>query len=580
MDFDNVISSNDGIAHYAENAKVHRDSAETLAIPDEFLASQKAGGGSPSRQPIDIESHNVPISKMHRKLQARHLEMIAIGGTIGTGLLLKSGGAIYSAGPLGALICYMMVGLQVFGVATSIGEMATYLPVDGAFSQLPSRFVSKALGFASGWNYWLNWALTIPAELSAIGQFMGYWIPSAVVPAWAWSAVYLVPLAGVNMIGVAGFGEAEFVLSIIKVIAVIVFLIVGICVWFGAGGGGVLWFKNWNPSVIGDSSTDKFVNIAGAFVTAFFSYGGTELVGLTAGEAANPRKSVPRAINGTFYRVFLFYIGAIFIVGVLLPPNSEILNPSNASRESPFVYVYNVVGISFGSHLMNAVVIIAALSAANSSIYATSRTLMRLAEEGSAPSVLGWVDSRGVPVFALLVSILFGALAVIGGYVAGTSQVFNFLSNFIALCIMASWMVMSYTHLRFRWGYLAQGRRIEDLPYKAPFFPYADYLSLGIGSLVTSFMLFGAFFDATIDTDWFMNNSWVYCGLPLMIGLYLIKGLELGPEEGFCLIPFHQMDFETSRLIETPEQIAENEVINRKPRNIREFVQRAAYKLF
>ncbi|KAI9338508.1 lysine-specific permease [Obelidium mucronatum] len=580
MDFDEFTSDD---AIHSLPLKEHRDSAQTLAVPDAFEDPEKGRKAFSPNSSDAPAAPGPPNSKMHRKLQARHLEMIAIGGTIGTGLLLKSGGAIYSAGPLGALICYLTVGIQVFGVATSIGEMATFLPVDGAFSQLPSRFVNKAFGFVSGWNYWMNWALTIPAELAAIAAFMGYWISPTIVPAWVWSAVYLIPLASINMVGVAGFGEAEFVLSIIKVIAVLVFLSVGICVWLGVGGGGVLGFKNWNPAVVGETSADQFVNTAGAFVTAFFSYGGTELVGLTAGEAANPRKSVPRAINGTFYRVTIFYIGAIFVVGVLLPPNSEILNPANADRTSPFVYVYNAVGVSFGSHIMNAVVIIAALSAANSSIYATSRTLMRLAVEGNAPKVLGWVDKRGVPVFALLVSVCFGSLAVVGGYVAGTSHVFNFLSNFIAICILASWMSMNVTHLRFRYGYVHQGRRIQDLPYVAPFFPYADILSLSIGSVVMGFMVFGAFFGISeYNVDWFTSNSWVYGALPLMLTGFLAKGIVLKRNgvDAFKLIPYDEMDFETNKLVETAEEIAENEIIHQKPKTVKQFIQKVIYKLF
>ncbi|ORY45513.1 hypothetical protein BCR33DRAFT_784291 [Rhizoclosmatium globosum] len=199
-----------------------------------------------SKDTSNIIMHAAPEgAKLHRKLQARHLEMIAIGGSIGTGLLLKSGGAIFTAGPIGALLCFAIVGIQVFGVITGLGEMATLLPVEGIFSQIPSRFLSPAWGFASGWNYWLNWALTVPTELTAVASFMAYWVSTDQFPSWAWSGVYLVPLALLNLTSVKYLGEAEFFMSLLKVISIVIFLIVGTCVWFGAGQGstGPLWLQ-------------------------------------------------------------------------------------------------------------------------------------------------------------------------------------------------------------------------------------------------------------------------------------------------------------------------------------------------
>ncbi|KAI8839383.1 amino acid permease/ SLC12A domain-containing protein [Chytriomyces cf. hyalinus JEL632] len=553
-----------------------------------------------AKKAADVVFHIQDEPKLKRKLQARHLEMIAIGGTIGTGLLKKSGGAIFTAGPLGALLCYAIIGLQVFGVATSIGEMATFLPIDGAFSALPTRFVNPSLGFASGWNYWLNWALTLPAELSAVAGLMTWWVPQSTVQGWIWSLTYLVPLAGVNMIGVDGFGEVEFVLSIIKIIAIVIFLLIGTAVWFGAGGKtGPLGFRNWSPPIQGSDPFNQFLNVAGAFTTAFFSFGGTELVGLTAGEAANVRKSVPKAINGTFYRILIFYIGSIFIVGVLLPPNSEILNPDNPAgiAQSPFVYVFSIVGIPAAADIMNGVIIVAAISAANSAIYACSRTLLRLAADGSAPSILARVNKQGVPMLALAVSLSFGLVAVVGSYAAGptgSDKVFGWLSQLISLGIMAAWMVMSLTHLRFRYGYIAQGKKLSDLPYIAPFFPYADILSLSIGGVVTCFMLMFSFYQGNfVATEecptyfcatWFINNSWVYCGVPLVVGLFVGHALYTGSKSGkgllsgFTLVRYEDMDFETGRYVETEEEIAENARDAAKPKGMVNWAKRMVSK--
>ncbi|KAJ3063514.1 hypothetical protein HDU99_004803, partial [Rhizoclosmatium hyalinum] len=298
--------------------------------------------------------------KLKRRLLARHLEMIAIGGAIGTGLLLRSGTSIAQAGPVGALLCFAIVGLQVFGVIAGIGEMATLLPVEGGFSQFPSRFVHKSLGFAMGWTYWITWVLTIAAEMAGIANLMQYWVASSTVQPWIWSLAYLAPIAIINLFPVNGFATLEFILCIIKILAIVLFLIIGVVVWFGANDSRQpLWFTNWKPAMKGDNSVDLFLRIAKNFATAFFAYGGTELVGLTAGEAINPRKSVPRAINGTFYRVLIFYLGALLVVGLILPPDSEFLMSADIAK-SPFVYAFKTVSISFAPDLMNAIIIIAA----------------------------------------------------------------------------------------------------------------------------------------------------------------------------------------------------------------------------
>ncbi|KAJ3077286.1 hypothetical protein HDU98_004248 [Podochytrium sp. JEL0797] len=520
---------------------------------------------------LEVKDTQTPVnvlvveeSKLTRGMNARHIEMIAIGGSIGTGLLLKSGGAIYTSGPIGALICFFIVAIQVFGVMTSIGEMATYLPVDGIFSQIPARFLNESYGFASGWNYWLNWALTIPTELAAIAGFMAFWVPQTTFPSWAWCGIYLVPLALSNCMSSENFGEAEFYLSITKVIAVIVFIIIGVIVWFGGvTNTGPLWFQNWSPAIVGDTAMTRFTNISASFVTAFFSYAGTEMIGVAASEAINPRKNVPKAVYGTFVRINIFYIGAILMLGLLIHSSDETLDPNNPSgiTGSPFVYVYKLVGIAAAADIMNAVIIIACLSATNSSIYVCSRTLMRLADEGNAPKILGYVTKSGVPLFALLFSVFFGALSVVGGYLAGTNRVFNFLSSVVSLGILGAWMTMSFAHLRFRAGYLYQGNKLEDLPYVAPFYPYADYMSLLIGVFVICIMTFGAFYQVTeFDLNWFMDNAWLYGGLGIIFVLFFGKIIYEGKSKGnimhgFKLVPYADMDFQTGKLVETAEDL-------------------------
>ncbi|KAJ3121587.1 hypothetical protein HK100_012307 [Physocladia obscura] len=518
---------------------------------------------------------------LHRKLKARHLEMIAIGGTIGTGLLIKSGDAIRGAGPLGALITFSLAGLQVYGVVTSLGEMATLIPVEGGFSAFPNRFVSKAFGFVSGWNYWLNWALAFPAGMAGVATLFEFWVPTSTIPSWAVSLIFMFPLFALHLISVRGFAETEFVLSLIKVLTIIIFIIISFFLWLGIGTGtGPLWFTNWNPAVVGDTAMTKFVNVGAAFTTGFYAYGGTELVGLTAGEAENPRLSVPRAIKGTFWRIVIFYVGSIFFVGVLL-------NPLATWSASPFVYVLESAGISFAAEFINFVAIVAALSASNSSIYACARTLLRLSEDRQAPRIFGKIDKRGVPVNSVIAIMIVGLVGIGASYASGPDgsiNVFNFLTGFVSFSTMLAWMIVSITHLRFRAGYIAQGRKLEDLPYIAPFFPWFNYMSIIVGIVVTFFMLISAFDtngmsqDEFFNLSWWMNNSWIYAGIPITACLYL--GYVIFVPGSMRLVSYDEMDFESNTLIETREEKAAADAIALKPTNFAEWKAKMIYKLF
>ncbi|KAJ3297780.1 hypothetical protein HDU79_002254 [Rhizoclosmatium sp. JEL0117] len=535
---------------------------------------------------VETAAPEVKANHLGRKLKARHLEMIAIGGTIGTGLLKKSGRTIASSGPLGALLVFALVGLQVFGVATGIGEMVTLIPVAGAFSTLPARFVNKPLGFATGWSYWINMAL--PGEISAIASLMTYWVPISTFPSWAWTPVFYLPLVAINSISVRGYGETEYFLALIKVVVISIFMIIATFVWFGATGGGFLGFKYWAPPIKGSNPLDQFVSFTGAFTTAFYSYSGTEMVGITAAEAENPRKSVPRAINGTFWRIIIFYVGSIFLVGVTLSPDSTFLLGKTIAN-SPFVYVYKQIGISGAADIMNAVIVLAAWSAINSGLYATSRVLYGLSEDGFAPKAFGKVDRRGVPYVGLYFTTLFAALGLVAGYAVGSEDVFNFLSGFVSVNTLLAWMAVSITHLRFRWGYIAQGRQLKDLPYVAPFFPYIDILSLAIGTFVLFCITFGALYGQDINRGWWFDNSWIYFGIPLFFSFFIGKAAYDGHQSGkgftaaLGLIPYEEMDFTTGALtlIETEDEKEEAILAShQKPKTIKEWLKYVQYKLF
>ncbi|MDO4913940.1 MAG: amino acid permease, partial [Bifidobacteriaceae bacterium] len=344
---------------------------------------------------------------LKRTLASRHLTMISIGGAIGTGLFVASGATISTAGPGGALIAYTLIGFMVYLLMQSLGEMATYMPVSGSFGEYGRRFISPSFGFALGWNYWYNWAITVAAELSAAALVMKYWFPNT--PGWIWSLIFLVLLVVLNALSARAYGEGEFWFSVIKVVTVIIFLILGILTIIGIIGGHNAGFTNW---VTGQA---PFVNggmgILAIFMVAGFSFQGTELVGVAAGEADNPEKTVPHAIRTIFWRILLFYIGTIIVIGFLIPYTDPNLLDSDVSSIaiSPFTLVFQRAGVAAAAAIMNAVILTSVLSAGNSGLYASTRMLYALAKNGDAPKIFTHTSKHGVPVNALIVTTLIGA---------------------------------------------------------------------------------------------------------------------------------------------------------------------------
>ena len=318
---------------------------------------------------VQNESNNV----VKRGLKDRHISMIAIGGCIGTGLFVTSGGAIHDAGALGALIGYAIIGIMVFFLMTSLGEMATYLPVSGSFSTYATRFVDPSLGFALGWNYWFNWVVTVAADITIAAQVIQYWTPLQGIPAWAWSALFLVIIFSLNSLSVRVYGESEYWLALIKVITVIVFIAIGLLTIVGIMGGHVVGFEIFNKGegpILGGNLGGSLLSILGVFLIAGFSFQGTELIGITAGESENPERAVPKAIKQVFWRILLFYILAIFVIGMLIPyDSSALMGGSDNVATSPFTLVFKNAGFAFAASFMNAVILTSVLSAGNSGMY-------------------------------------------------------------------------------------------------------------------------------------------------------------------------------------------------------------------
>ena len=453
-------------------------------------------------------------NELKRGLSSRHLQMIAIGGAIGTGLFVASGGTISQAGPGGALVAYALVGLMVFLLMQSLGEMAAKIPVAGSFQTFATRFVSPSFGFAIGWNYWFNWAITVAAELVAAGIIMDFWFPSA--PGWVWAGVFLLVLTGLNALSAKSFGESEFWLSLIKVAAVVLFLIAGVLMIFGILGDSSPGLSNWQNRE--DVFHGGWVSIISVFMIAGFSFQGTELVGVAAGEAKNPRREVPRAIRTVFWRIMLFYIGAIFIIGCLVPFTDPSLLASGEAdvAASPFTLVFSRAGIAFAAALMNAVILTAILSAGNSGLYASTRMLYSMAHDGKAPKIFGKTNSRGVPIPALLATAAVGLFGFLSAIV-GQGAAYAWLLNVSGLCGFIVWAGIAISHYRFRRGFLAQGNKVSDLPYRASLFPIGPLLAFAVLILVIA----GQNCEAVLAGRG-MEVLSSYIGLPIFLGLWLV----------------------------------------------------------
>ncbi|MEW1812373.1 amino acid permease [Pseudarthrobacter phenanthrenivorans] len=469
---------------------------------------------APSPTETPVPGSAVTANGLRRGLTSRHLQMIAIGGAIGTGLFVASGSTISQAGPGGALVAYALVGLMVFLTMQSLGEMSARIPVAGSFQSFATRFVSPSFGFAIGWNYWFNWAITVAAELVAAGIIMDFWFPG--VPGWVWAGIFLVMLTGLNALSAKSFGESEFWLSAVKVGAVVLFLIAGVLMIFGILGDNSPGLSNWENR--GDVFHGGWVSIVSVFMVAGFSFQGTELVGVAAGEAKNPRREVPKAIRTVFWRIMLFYIGAIFIIGCLIPFTDPSLLASGEAdvASSPFTLVFSRAGVAFAAALMNAVILTAILSAGNSGLYASTRMLHAMAHDGMAPKIFGLLNARGVPIPALLATAAVGLFGFLSALI-GQGTAYSWLLNMSGLCGFIVWAGIALSHYRFRRGFLAQGNNVQDLPYKAALFPVGPLLAFALLILVIA----GQNYEAVLAgrTAEVLSS---YIGLPIFLALWLV----------------------------------------------------------
>ena len=471
---------------------------------------------------------------LQRGIGQRQLSMIAIGGAIGTGLFFASGSAISQAGPGGAILAYALMGFAVYCMMQSLGEMATQLPIPGSFEAYAERFVDPSLGFAFGWNYWFSWSITLAAEFVAGALIVQFWFPGTNPSFWAMGFFVLLML--LNLLSVRAYAEAEYWFSGIKVVTVIIFILVGLLMIFGMAGGKAVGFQNWglHDPVTGQQApfVGGITTVLLVFLVAGFSFQGTEAVGLAAAETRDPATSVPKAIRSVFWRILLFYIGSMLVVGTLIPfTDPNLLRGDESIAFSPFTIVFQQIP-RFGyyaANVMNFVILSSVLSCGNSSLYVASRMLYAMAHGGRAPALFGRVNRRGVPVAAVWATGLVGATAFLANSIGG-QKIYQLLYNCSGLTGFVIWLGIAIGHLRFRKAWMAQGRRLEDLKFRARLFPYGPWISLVLFVAV----IFGAnigVFQAPVFS-WFDFLA-SYAIVPVFLLLYLghkwLKGTRVVP---------------------------------------------------
>lgn len=429
---------------------------------------------------------------LKRRLTGRHVQFIALGGSIGTGLFIGSGGALYNGGPGFLMIDFILIGVMLLMVVMALGELGAIFPVAGSFAAYSTRFIDPAVGFAMAYNYWLQWLIVLPLELVAASIVITYWDPTEVIPRGVWVAVFLIVITIINLFGVRGYGEFEFFGSLIKVLAVIGFIIAGVVINVGGGPTGEYFgTETWrNPG----SFNNGFKGFSSLFVTAAFAFAGTELIGLAAAETANARKEIPKAAKQIFMRVTIFYVLALLIVSFIVPYTDERLVSGTSSydaRASPFVIAFNIAQIGVLPSIMNAVILVSVLSVGNSAVYAASRTLQAMAVIGQAPRLFAYVDREGRPLPGVILSLIFGLLGFLI-YASDTARgtVFNWLLAISGLSTIISWLCICIAHARFRLAWHRAGHTLEELPWKSPFGIYGSIFGAVFNILVICFTFY------------------------------------------------------------------------------------------
>lgn len=430
-------------------------------------------------------------NELKRGLKNRHIQLIALGGAVGTGLFLGIAQTIRMAGP-SVLLGYAVAGVIAFFIMRQLGEMVVEEPVAGSFSHFANRYWGPFAGFMSGWNYWVLYVLVSMAELTAVGIYIQYWWPG--VPTWVSAGLFFVAINAINLTNVKVYGELEFWFAIIKVAAIISMIAFGAYLLLSGHGGADATVANlWQH---GGFFPNGISGLVMAMAVIMFSFGGLELVGITAAEADDPKKSIPRATNQVIYRILLFYVGSLAVLLSLYPWQNVV------EGGSPFVLIFHALDSNLVANILNLVVLSAALSVYNSCVYCNSRMLFGLAQQGNAPRKLLTVNRRGIPLTALGVSALATALCVLINYLM-PGKAFELLMALVVSALVINWAMICITHLKFR---RAMQRAGKSTAFKSLGYPLTNAICLVFlaAVLVIMFMTPGIRISVCLIPAWLL----------------------------------------------------------------------------
>ncbi|WFR84843.1 amino acid permease [Arthrobacter sp. Y-9] len=443
----------------------------------------------------------------HKGLKNRQVQMIAIGGAIGTGLFMGAGGRLAAAGP-SLVFAYAICGAFVFLILRALGELVLHRPSSGSFVSYAREFFGEKAAFVSGWFYWINWAMTTIVDTTAAALYMNFfgkyvpWI--AAVPQWAWALIALVVVLSLNLVSVKVFGELEFWFALIKVVALVSFLLVGIwLVIFGTPTGAPTGFSliTDNGGIFPNGMLPMILLMQGVV----FAYASVELVGTAAGETENPQKIMPKAINSVVFRIAVFYVGSVILLSLLLPYTAY------QKGVSPFVTFFGSIGVQGMDSIMNLVVLTAALSSLNAGLYSTGRILRSMAAAGSAPKFALRMNKAGVPYGGIAITAVVSLLGVPLNYLV-PGEAFEIVLNVASVGILASWATIILCQIQLqRWA--AKGW-LERPSFRMPGAPYTGYVTLVFLALVL-IMVF-------IDSPWTLLATVVACGL-MVVGWFVCR---------------------------------------------------------
>ncbi|KAH7410506.1 amino acid permease/ SLC12A domain-containing protein [Phaeosphaeria sp. MPI-PUGE-AT-0046c] len=483
-------------------------------------------------RPLSLDADDVAHvggeqNELKRGLKGRHMQMIAIGGAIGSGLFIGSASSFVTGGPAAVIIGFTLIGIMMYLMMQALAELAVMYPINGAFTMYICRFIDPSWGFACGWQYAISWLTVLPFEISAACNIIHYWPGSHGITNAAWITPLLLALVGIQYFGIRGYGEVEYVLSIIKVLACVGFMILGIIIDTGGvptDDRGYIGNKYYNiPGVTSAGFRNGFHGFCGVFVNAAFAYTGTELTGLAAAETENPRKEIPKASKQVIYRILLFYVVNLALVGLVVPVDNEALNGSAgaSSLHSPFVIAIQLAGIKVLPSIFNAVILIAVMSVANACAFGSTRTMQALAANGMGPRVTAYVDKKGRPLVVVVIQLLFGLLAYINLAPNG-GTIFTWLLSLSGITVLFVYGSIALAHIRFRRAWIAKGHTLDEIPYRAAFGVWGSWLCFAINALALIAQFYVALYPVggpNLDAEGFFES---YMAGPFIVFLYLM----------------------------------------------------------